>query len=279
MEPEFITVVGGLGGMGAFMVGLFEEAGCRVNVADVSNGPIDWKSAADADVVILAVPIPAVGDVLKKIGPYTREDGVVIDICSLKQGPIDLMKEHCRGEIIGSHPLFGPSAPSVLDQTFFVSPVKSEKWFRWFKSFLQARGARVVQIAPEKHDRLMACVQVLRHLMLFSFGLSLTRLGFDLDDSLPISGEWFSKLVGMLGSQLKQAPDLYADLALNNPESKKVLEAFVQAASDIFESVSSGDKNAVLKLFNEVSANFNVLNHFSRPLAADDFRIGYEAPF
>ena len=98
VNPESICVVGGLGRMGSLMARLFHEAGYWVEIADRSAGAITWESVARHDVVLVAVPVGELEDVLSKIGPGTREDGVVIDITSLKEAPVRWMLEHCRGE-------------------------------------------------------------------------------------------------------------------------------------------------------------------------------------
>ncbi|MBW1712985.1 MAG: prephenate dehydrogenase/arogenate dehydrogenase family protein [Deltaproteobacteria bacterium] len=253
MKPEFIGIIGGLGRMGSLMSRLFTEAGYRVLIADIKAGPVSWEPLLRCEVILLAVPIPAMEEVLREIGPRTRPEGVVIDIGSLKEGPIKSMLEHCRGEVIGSHPLFGPSVSSLEEQIFFVCPARAERWQGWFCSFLQDRGARVVEIEPQKHDWLMARVQILRHLLLLTFGLSLRRLEFEVAAQLPLSGPWFSQLVGMLSKQLEQAPDLSADLASHNLAAKKVYDSFFKAAQEVADKFSSQDRQGIIDLIKRVS--------------------------
>ena len=257
MEVDFISVIGGLGGMGARMVEFFKGAGYRVKIADVKAGAVDWESAAQSPVLILAVPIPALEGVLEQLGPHTRVDGVVIDISSVKSGPVEAMLKHCRGEVIGGHPLFGPGIDTLRNQVFFVCPVRTVKWIHWFLDFLHSQQARVLDLSPRDHDRLMSRIQVLRHLLLISFGLSLSRLDFDVQNLLPVSGPWFNNLVEMLGIQLRQGPDLYADLALNNPETGEVMDEFLRAADEIFGKVASRDRNGLVDLISQVSSFIN----------------------
>lgn len=254
MEPEFIGVIGGNGGMGTLMVRIFEQAGYGVKVFDPRQGPFSWKEAAQCPVLLLATPITAMNDVLENIGPHTRKDGAVIDICSIKKAPVEAMLEHCRGEVIGSHPLFGPSTESLKDQVVFLSPARTGNWLDWFKAFLESQGSRIVEIDPVAHDELMSRIQVLRHLLLISFGLSLSRLDFNIKENLPLSGQWFSQLVGMLDAQLDQGPGLYADMALNNPATEQVMGEFIKAAGEVSDTVASGDRGAVINLINEVSS-------------------------
>ena len=254
MKPGSIHIIGGLGRMGSLMVRLFTEAGFAVDVSDEKTGPISWEAAADHDVVLLAVPVPSMESVLQKLGPHTRKDGVVIDIGSLKQSPVELMLHYCRGEVIGSHPLFGPSAKSLNEQVVFVCPTGPGRWIGWFRNFLENAGARVVDVEPQKHDRLMASIQVLRHLLLLCFGRSLMQLDFDLASGLAVSGPWFSGLVNMLKNQLEQSPALYADLAFHNPATEEVVEGFLQSARELCTLYGSGDRDTLMSMMNSVSS-------------------------
>ena len=240
--------------MGSMFGRVFTESGHNVSVIDTKAGPASWSAVSNCEVVLMAVPLPVFDEVMARIGPHTREDGVVIDIASLKEEPINSMQRHARGEVIGCHPLFGPATGSLTNQIVFLCPARSNHWLDWFRTFLQGRGCRTVEMEPRRHDRLMSRVQVLRHLFIFCFGRSLMRLDFDIESEAPLSGPWFSELLGMLTRQLEQGPDLYADLALNNPDAAQVFSEFFKAADEVAESFSSRDRQKIIGLINEVSS-------------------------
>ena len=254
MEPSSIGIVGGHGRMGKMMARFFAEAGYSVRIADSMTGPVDWQSMARNDVVLLAVPIPELEGVVRQIGPYTSESGVVMDIASLKDAPVRAMLTYCRGEVIGCHPLFGPSAASLEGQLVFLCPAKSTRWIGWLKAFLADRGAETAEIEPLRHDRLMGTVQVLRHMLLFTFGRTLMDLDFDPASELKLSGPHFSHLVGLLTRQVQQSPDLFANLAIHNPATNEVSHHFLAAAREIAQSYGSGDVSHLGRVIKEVSS-------------------------
>ena len=266
MEPGFITIVGGNGGMGRMLVRMLSGAGYRVAVSDINDtqGP-SWAEVGAGDVVILAVPISAMPEVLVELGPHTRTDGLVVDICSLKAEPVAEMLKHCRGEVIGSHPMFGPAVESWNGHTVYYHPARGTTWVGWFKEFVEKMGAQAVEVDPETHDRLMACVQVLRHMMVFSFGLSLARMDFDVMRHVSHSGPWFPQLISMLGNQLEQSPDLFADMAMHNPSTPAVLEQFARAVADVSDHVAAGNRDALLDIIHQVSTH---LTPQGRPMGA-----------
>ncbi|MEW6266402.1 MAG: prephenate dehydrogenase/arogenate dehydrogenase family protein [Thermodesulfobacteriota bacterium] len=243
-----VTIVGGLGGMGRFMGRLLSEAGHEVETADIKSGPMDWTRVGKSEVVLLAVPVSSLEAVAAALGPESRPEGVVIDICSLKTAPVSAMLKHCRGEVIGSHPLFGPNTEPLDGQVVFLCPARTGPWLSWYKDFLAGLKLRIVEIEPVEHDRLMARIQVLRHLLLFAFGLSLSRLDFDPARHLDYSGPWFNGLMDMLSHQIKQPPDLYVDLVRYNPEGEPVISEFVRCVGEVARTMRTGDSRSVHQL-------------------------------
>ena len=261
MEPQSIAVVGGLGRMGALMSASFRDAAYDVTIADSRMGPISWETVGKHDVILLAVPISAVDGVVRALGPFTRKDGVVVDIASLKEAPIRSMLAHCQGEVIGTHPLFGPAVSSLEGQLVFICPAKSTNWIGWFRAFLEERGARIADIDPARHDRLMGTVQVLRHVLVFCFGRSLMRMGYDISSDLALSGPWFSRLVEMLRNQVSENPDLYAELAFPNPAMDEVLACFAEEVEEICAAYRSRDRTGLVGKINELATYVNPNSH------------------
>ena len=243
--------------MGRLFAHLFSEAGYPVSIGDDQDGPVNWEKHAQNDVVILAVPLGAVKQVVRHLGPFTKPDGLVIDISSLKQAPVEAMMQYCQGEVIGCHPLFGPSVESLDRQTIFLSSVRSTRWIEWLRSFFEEQGARLVDIDPEEHDRLMATVQSLRHLVLICFGRSLMKLKFDLATNLPISGEWFPLLVEMMNRQFQQPAELYTDMALENPWFSNVADIFYEQVEELIQEFRSVDRSDLIHITNETASYFS----------------------
>jgi prephenate dehydrogenase len=246
-QPISVGVIGGKGRMGGFLVKLLEEAGQRPLVMDIADGSFDPERAAECLVLILAVPVQAIEEVMQAIGPYTRADGAVIDIASLKEAPLKAMLAHACGEVVGSHPLFGPSCDPA-GQTVFVCQGRGDMWASWWRGLWQRAGANVVEISPSRHDRLMAQVQTLRHLLISSLGLALESLGFDPEEDLPLAGPWFGSLWNLLDNQAAQPAGLYTDLALANPHAAAAVRALGQAVQETGSCLERGDRLNLARL-------------------------------
>lgn len=247
-----IGIIGGKGRMGRWLERRLRRTGHPVRIADISEGPLPVDFVQSCQVLILAVPLAAVEQVMASIGPLTRPDHLIMDIASLKAKPLMSMLAHSRGEVIGTHPLFGPATRSLVGQVVFVCPGRGRRWLAWLRRLLEMGRAEMVQMEPERHDRLMAQVQTLRHLLLVSLGRALMRLGFDPAQDLDRSGPWFQTLMALLARQVKQPPELYADLALYNPAGPEAMQALADSLREVAACLTSGDRGGLLRLMEEV---------------------------
>jgi prephenate dehydrogenase len=240
--------------MGRFFTRLLSDAGCSVKGYDRLLGPISWEEAALADVVLVSVPVPAFGEVMEALGPHTRASGAVVDICSLKERPLEAMKAHCRGALVAAHPLFGPYVESLEGRTLFLCHGGETKWGEWFTGLMEGLGVKIVRMGAREHDRLMAVVQSLRHVVIACLGDALGRAGFDAEWIPPeYCGPWFDRLRELLVNQAEQDGGLYADLALSNRAVGPLLDFFAQSLEEARALVGSSQREGLARFFNRAS--------------------------
>jgi len=238
--------------MGKWLSNFLSSEGLETAGGDAVDKTVTPELVSSSDVLVIAAPIKAIDKVMASIGPYTNPKGVVIDIASVKEHPLRSLLTYSRGEVIGAHPLFGPSASSLHDQVVFLCRGRGEKWFPTVEKFLTGLGANTIEIDPVEHDRLMAVIQSLRHIMLVCFGQTLKDIGFSLSNDLPNSGQWFNTLVQLLMQQLKQPASLYADLALENPFADEAIQVFTGNSKKFAQALRSKDREALLRTIQDV---------------------------
>jgi prephenate dehydrogenase len=134
-------------------------------------------AVADADLVVLAVPLPAVGGVLDEL-TATGYAGLVTDVTSVK-GPVRELVEARLGRLagfVGGHPMAGreTSGFAAADPDLFagcawvlclepgVTPPAD--WLRLADLFTRL-GARIVPATAAEHDRAVAAVSHVPHLL------------------------------------------------------------------------------------------------------------------
>lgn len=64
---------------------------------------------ADAGMVIVSVPIHVTEQVIAQLPPLPS-DCILVDLASVKSGPLQAMLAAHDGPVLGLHPMFGPTA-------------------------------------------------------------------------------------------------------------------------------------------------------------------------
>jgi prephenate dehydrogenase len=251
MKPT-IAIIGGNGQMGRWFKRFFENYGLAVLVADVDTPQSAPEVAAAADMVILSVPIPIVTAVAREIGPVMKPDAVLMDLTSVKQRPMTAMMSAFPGEVVGTHPLFGPGEKTMAGRTVVLCQGRGERGFQWLRGLLTQAGARVKVTSAAEHDRLMAVVQGLAHFLLISFGSVLQELGVSPEDLEEFSTPTFSTLHNLARRLLSQDPKLYACIQLQNPANRMVLRALEGAVADILYFIQRQDADGLVRLIEEI---------------------------
>jgi len=126
MSSRIRTVTSiGIMGFGAFgrLMARHLQPHFALRVCDPANAPIADAAGkglqpaisaevATCDIVILAVPVPAIPEAIAALRPHLRAGAIVLDVGSVKIGPARAMQAELPEdiEIIGTHPLFGPQS-------------------------------------------------------------------------------------------------------------------------------------------------------------------------
>lgn len=252
--PVTVAVIGGRGGMGRMIARMFGDLGHQVMVADQETELAPGDAASVADVTVVSVPIDVTEQVISEVGPRVREDALLMDVTSVKSGPVRAMLESCRGSVLGTHPMFGPSVHSLQGQRTVICRARGDAWADWAVAMFAARGLAIVEATPEHHDRMMATVQVLTHFQTQVHGLALSRLGQPLSESLRFTSPAYLMELYMAGRHFAQSADLYGPIEMRNPATPEVTAAFQQAASDLAGILGSGDREAFRRVFLEVQS-------------------------
>ncbi|GIE96670.1 prephenate dehydrogenase [Paractinoplanes rishiriensis] len=140
-------------------------------------------AVAGADLVVLAVPLPALPTVLDDLAGY---DGLVTDVTSVK-GPVhDLAAKHGLRRFVGGHPMAGKetSGFAAAEAGLFagcawvlcLEPDETDlaDWLRLAR-LCTALGARVVPVTAAEHDRAVAQISHVPHLLAAALASTLTE--------------------------------------------------------------------------------------------------------
>ncbi len=256
MNAIQIGIIGGTRGMGDWFARFFRQEGYAVHVSGRNRG-MDFAEMADTcQVVVVSVPIGATGAVIEKIGPHMRADALLMDLTSIKQGPVKAMLEKSVSEVIGCHPLFGPHIDSPAGQRVVLCPVRTEKWYSWLKAILEKKGATVVETTPEIHDRMMALVQGLNHFNTIVMGLVLSKAGESFSELCRFATPAFQAKVELIQKVFCQNPTLYAEIVSVNPDVHQHIEACENIAAELKKLICQGNAADIAKMIERHAAFF-----------------------
>ncbi len=162
-------------GFGGKLVGVDEP---HVLERALNRGAIDagfdndrlLEAVAQADLVLLAMPIKGIIEMLQKIGPYIKRGALITDVGSTKRQIVETANIHLPSgtDFIGGHPMAGSefrgvqaADPFLFENTIYVltphRPVDTEKR-RAFGELLELIGAKVLLLQPRLHDEIAAAV-------------------------------------------------------------------------------------------------------------------------
>jgi prephenate dehydrogenase len=141
---------------------------------------------AGADLVVVAVPLPAVGGVLEEIAGAGYM-GLVTDVTSVKGAVRDLVNQRARrfgrlAGFVGGHPMagretsgFAAADPALFEGCAWVLCLEPEEtdladWLT-LAGVVAALGARVVPATAAEHDTAVAAISHVPHLLASALAL------------------------------------------------------------------------------------------------------------
>ena len=189
-EKSLIGILGVEGAYGKWLRAFFERIGFEVIGSDLNTELSNEDVAQQADVLIFSVPIRYTVEVIESVLPFLREGQLLLDITSVKQGPVNAMLKS-KAEVVGLHPMCAPTVETWKGQTVMLCPARLEKWRTFVFDVLEASEATVKMTTPEEHDHQMAVVQDLPHASILVMAALLRHMGTDVKESLSCTSPFY----------------------------------------------------------------------------------------
>ncbi|HIH45386.1 MAG TPA: prephenate dehydrogenase [Candidatus Methanoperedenaceae archaeon] len=266
-----ILIIGGTGETGQWFVKFFGKRGFDVTVwgahsrTDIA-ARLDVPFASDlhsavsaADIVLVSVPIEHTEKMIQGVAPHMRAGSLLMDITSVKLAPVEAMKRSAprNVEILGTHPMFGPTIPDIRGQTVILVPVEGRcaHWLPVVRSLYEDSGAHIEIMGAVEHDRMMAVVQGLTHFAYISIGAALHELDFNVAESRRFMSPVYEIMIDFVGRILGQNPYLYAHIQMNS-EVERVHRAFIQECAREAELVKNRDVEGFVQNMKKAAAHF-----------------------
>lgn len=269
MKNVFVIGVGLIGGSFALDIkSVYPDAivyGIDVNESHLEEainlGVIDKKAnfdqLADADFVILAVPVDKAIDLLPVVLDEISEDTVVFDVGSTKQNICNAVSQHPkRRNYLAAHPIAGTefSGPKAAIKGLFKGKTNiiCEVENTAFKlqeralSFFQSIGMRIRYMSSEAHDQHIAYVSHLSHISSFMLGKTVMDKEKNERDIFDMAGSGFESTVRLA----KSSPEMWTPIfRLNKLNVIETLDEYINNLKQFKKDLENDDYDS---LFNEM---------------------------
>lgn len=208
-------------------------------------------AAAEADVVWLAVPASAVGQVAAEVGPAMADGAILTDAASVKSRVVDALQAASPPavHVIGGHPMAGSAETGAahatgelfVGATWLLTPTThtDTEAYRRLHGMVAALGARVIAVAPERHDLLVAVVSHLPQLAATTLmNLAADWARHDHAGLLLLAAGGFRDATRVAASN----PDLWLDICAENREAiVAVLDEYRDRVDALRASLAKAD--------------------------------------
>lgn len=253
IEKPIIGIIGGTGLMGQWFKRFFENQGLKVLIASRSTELSIVECSKQSDIVIISVPIESTIEIIKKVAPLVKKEGLLMDMTSMKVKQVKTMVKYSKCGVIGMHPVFGPGVKDLKNQTIVLCPARGKKWLRWVeRSFLDG-GAKLKITTPAEHDKMMSVIQGVIHFSSITISHVLKELNIDIIGSQEFSSPIYKLRMDMVGRILNQDPRLYANIEIQNPKTPKALKVYLKTCRKLYGIIKAKDTEAFVSYFNEAA--------------------------
>jgi prephenate dehydrogenase len=211
---------------------------------------LDFEAAvADAEVVVLATPLFAMGEIAARVAPALAPGAVVTDVGSVKAPLAETIPGLLPPGVhyVGAHPMAGSHltgleharADLFEGAPCIVTTAPDAPGADRATAFWGALGARVLVRDPAEHDAQVAWVSHVPHILAFAFGAA---LGAAPEGSTHLAGAGFRDFTRIAHGD----PELWAEiLCANRKAIGAPLHEVGAALSGLARAIEADDAEAV----------------------------------
>jgi len=239
------------------------EVAASRGIIDVAT--LDWAQAAkEADLVLLAVPVNSVVPSARKLLAYLPEGTVVTDAGSVKSAIVQEMDELLRDSplrFVGAHPIAGTErsgagaaeADLFLGKRCVITPgaTSSPEAVALVRGLWEGVGMEVVEMPARAHDRILALVSHLPHMLAFALVKATGSARTEAGSPLGFAGTSFADATRVAASPV----EMWRDICLaNREELLKAIDEFMGRLEEIRRKIDEKEAAALERLFAEARA-------------------------
>jgi prephenate dehydrogenase len=223
-------------------------------------------AVADADLVMVAVPVASMGSVLAELADALTDNALLMDVSSTKRSVVAdaqrLLGRHLPN-FVPAHPIAGkeragagdPHALLYQQRKVILTPLDCTRpqQLQRARELWAAIGSEVSILSPAAHDRGLAAVSHLPHLLAFAYMTGLLEQA-DSAELLALGGPGFRDFSRIAGCD----PTVWRDILRDNRDKTLEQLASFRHALAKFESLMQADDPEQLAVLLQQASNARV---------------------
>lgn len=239
------------------------------------------EAVADADLVIVSVPVGASGDVAAQIAGGLKAGAIVTDVGSTKRSVIQQMTPHIPENVhlIPGHPIAGTehSGPDAGFADLFDGrwciltplPDADQEALAKLTRFWERCGSRVDTMDPDHHDMVLAIVSHLPHIIAYNIvGTADDLEAVTKSEVIKYSASGFRDFTRLAASD----PIMWRDVCLHNRDAiLEMLARFSEDLSALQRAIRWGDGEKLFDMFTRTRAVRRSIIEAGQEIDAPDF--------
>ena len=239
------------------------------------------EAVAGADLVVLAVPVGAMGAIAAEIAPHLSPGATLTDVGSVKQAVIDTVGPHLPGHVhfVPGHPLAGTehSGPragfaELFDNRWCILtplPGADASAVSRLRALWQAMGANVDEMDPAHHDLVLAVTSHAPHLIAYTMvGVADDLRRVTDSEIIKYSAAGFRDFTRIAASD----PTMWRDVFLaNKAATLEILGRFTEELFALQRAIRTGDGELLHAYFTRTRAIRRGIVEAGQDTAAPDF--------
>ncbi len=223
------------------------EGALELGALDVAGSSVE-EAVGGAEVVFCAAPIGALPGVVSEALAASGDAAVVTDVGSTKRALLDALAEEPGERFIGGHPLAGAETSGVRNARadlfegarWYLTPTERSSGVLYdrLQRVIADLGARPRAIDAETHDRLMATVSHVPHVIANVLVREAAATAAEESERLPEVGPSFRDTTRVAGAN----PAIWGDIFATNREAvARELDAVTERLREAAELIRAGD--------------------------------------
>ena len=228
-------------------------------ITEIAGSPAE--AAAGADLAVVCTPVRSIPELVEQCVDASPRPRLVTDIGSTKSAIISSLSPLARSLFVGGHPICGAatagvrySRPDLFDgATYFLCTTGAAlpELYALLQEFVSDLGARPVHIGAVPHDRIMAVISHLPHVLANVLMQQVGEYRVSGKRALHWVGPSFKDLTRVAGAN----PPMWRDIFMENREAlADSLRAVAAELQGLSESLDRGDEARVAKSIDVAAA-------------------------